>query len=328
MKFFVNLLSFGFIFAVGGAIAFMALVWSVRAPGPVVLETDVAIERGTGLREIATFLKNENIIHHEYPFIIAAKTLNGGRPIQAGDYGINVRESISSIVQKMQDGDVIQRFITIPEGKTSYEIVKILNANNDMSGEIKTIPPEGSLLPETYAYRKNATRFEVIASMQDLMNKTFQNAWDNRADNLPFETMEEALILASIVEKETAVPNEYAKVAGVFVNRLRIDMPLQTDPTVIYGITLGKHQNKGKGPLGRRLLRKDIQADTPYNTYTRKGLTPTPISNPGKAAINAVMNPADHDYLYFVADGTGGHAFGKTLADHNRNVAKWRKIRK
>jgi UPF0755 protein len=140
--------------------------------------------------------------------------------------------------------------------------------------------------------------------------------------------MEEALILASIVEKETAVPNEYAKVAGVFVNRLRIDMPLQTDPTVIYGITLGKHQNKGKGPLGRRLLRKDIQADTPYNTYTRKGLTPTPISNPGKAAINAVMNPADHDYLYFVADGTGGHAFGKTLADHNRNVAKWRKIRK
>jgi UPF0755 protein len=327
MKFFVNLLSFGFIFAVGGAIAFMALVWSVRAPGPVVLETDVAIERGTGLREIATFLKNENIIHHEYPFIIAAKTLNGGRPIQAGDYGINVRESISSIVQKMQDGDVIQRFITIPEGKTSYEIVKILNANNDMSGEIKTIPPEGSLLPETYAYRKNATRFEVIASMQDLMNKTFQNAWDNRAD-LPFETMEEALILASIVEKETAVPNEYAKVAGVFVNRLRIDMPLQTDPTVIYGITLGKHQNKGKGPLGRRLLRKDIQADTPYNTYTRKGLTPTPISNPGKAAINAVMNPADHDYLYFVADGTGGHAFGKTLADHNRNVAKWRKIRK
>lgn len=327
MKFFVNLVSFGFIAMVGVVIGFMALVWAVRAPGPLVLETDIAVERGTGIRAIASQLKTENIIHHEYPFIIAAKFLNGGKPLQAGDYAINAGESISSIVQKMQNGEVIQRFVTIPEGKTSYEIVQILNANDDMQGEIKTIPPEGSLLPETYAYRKNATRFEIIASMQELMNKTFQKAWENRVENLPFDTMEEALILASIVEKETSVPDEYAKVAGVFINRLRKGMPLQTDPTVIYGITLGKHKNEGKGPLGRRLLRKDIQKDTPYNTYTRNGLPPTPICNPGKAAIQAVLNPESHDYLYFVADGTGGHAFGKTLAEHNSNVAKWRKIR-
>jgi UPF0755 protein len=140
--------------------------------------------------------------------------------------------------------------------------------------------------------------------------------------------MEEVMILASIVEKETSVASEYAKVAGVFINRLRKGMPLQTDPTVIYGITKGRHKNDGKGPLGRRLLTKDLRKDTIYNTYTRTGLPPTPICNPGRGAINGVLNPDTHDYIYFVADGTGGHAFGKTLAEHNRNVAKWRKIRR
>ena len=327
MKFLINLVSLSFILLVGLVIVFLGIVWSVRAPGPSDTDTDITVERGTGLREIALNLKQNNLIHNEYPFLIAAKLQDGGRPLQAGDYEILAGESISTIVQKMQDGDVIQRFVTIPEGKTSYEIVQMLNAVETLEGEMDTIPPEGSLLPETYAYRKKDTRFEIVAKMQEAMNEAMNDAWEKRDENLPFGTMEEALTLASIVEKETAVPDEYGMVAGVFINRLRMGMPLQTDPTVIYGITKGRHENEGMGPLGRRLLTKDIRNDTPYNTYTRPGLPPTPICNPGKAAINAVMNPAAHDYLYFVADGSGGHAFAKTLAEHNRNVADWRKVR-
>jgi len=166
-----------------------------------------------------------------------------------------------------------------------------------------------------------------LARMQADMRETLDAAWGARVEGLPFNTKEEALVLASIIEKETAVADERRKVAGVFVNRLKRGIALQTDPTVIYAITKGKHKNDGKGPLGRRLLRKDLQYDSPYNTYKYPGLPPGPIANPGKASIEAALNPEVHDYIFFVADGTGGHAFGKTLAEHNRNVAKWRKIR-
>jgi len=172
------------------------------------------------------------------------------------------------------------------------------------------------------------TRQDKINQMQKAMTETIDALWEKRNPNLPFKTKDEALILASIIEKETSVADERKKVAGVFVNRLRKNMLLQTDPTVIYAITKGKIQEEGKGPLGRRLLRKDLKIDSPYNTYKYAGLPPGPIANPGRAAIEAALNPARHDYIFFVADGTGGHAFGKTLKEHNQNVQKWRAIRK
>lgn len=327
MKLLLGLFSFSFLIVLGVAVGITTLVYIFQSSGPLDKDTVIQIKRGQGVREIAVMLENEGIVLNRYPFMAGAKLKNGGKPLQAGEYNIAAGESIADILDKMQNGDVFYRFVTIPEGRTSYEIVQILNDTKDLEGEIESIPPEGSLLPETYSYAKGDTRLEKIARMQEALNETLITAWENRAEGLPFESQEQALILASIVEKETALSAEYKKVAGVFINRLRIGMPLQTDPTVIYGITLGKHKNDGKGPLGRRLLTKDLRADTPYNTYTRAGLPPTPIANPGKAAIEAVMNPEKHDYLYFVADGTGGHAFAKTLNDHNANVAKWRRIR-
>jgi UPF0755 protein len=168
----------------------------------------------------------------------------------------------------------------------------------------------------------------VINRMQASMTKTIDELWEQRSSTLPFTTKEEAIVLASIVEKETGHPEERERVAGVFINRLRKGMALQTDPTVIYAITKGEHKNEGKGPLGRRLLLKDLEIDSPYNTYKNPGLPPGPIANPGRASIKATLNPEEHDYIYFVADGTGGHIFSRTLDEHNRNVREWRKIRR
>jgi UPF0755 protein len=232
------------------------------------------------------------------------------------------------IMEKIKAGDVVARRVTFREGLTSYEMVNILKGVPELVGEITAIPPEGTLLPQTYDYRMGEARSAIIDRMRGDMQKTIDELWPTRQADLPLASPQEALILASIIEKETGVADERKRVAGVFINRLRRGMPLQTDPTVIYGITMGRHENAGQGPLGRRLLRKDIEADTPYNTYTRPGLTPTPIANPGRASIEAALNPEAHDFIYFVADGTGGHVFAKTLAEHNANVAKWREIRK
>lgn len=328
MRALLGFFSFTFLLFLGAAIGITALVGVYKAAGPLEEDTIILVERGQGIRQIATMLESENIIHNKYPFIVGAKLKNAGKPLQAGEYQIPAHTDMGAVLDMMQNGEIFHRFVTIPEGRTSWEIVQILNAAEGLSGEIETIPPEGSLMPETYAYSKGDTKHEKIADMQGMMNETLKSAWDNRADDLPFSSIEEALTLASIVEKETGVASEYKKVAGVFINRLNKGMPLQSDPTVIYGITKGEHEDEGQGPIGRRLLTKDLKKDTPYNTYMNAGLPPTPICNPGKGAIEAVMNPEKHDYYYFVADGTGGHAFGKTLAEHNANVAKWRKIRK
>jgi len=327
MRFILGLFSLSFLVVLGVAVGVTALVYLFQSSGPLGEDRIVQIKRGQGVREIAQMLQDDDVIMNAYPFMVGAKLKNNGKPIQAGEYNVPAHASMNDILNMMQNGDVYHRFVTIPEGKTSYEIVEILNESEVLEGELATIPPEGSLMPETYSYSSGDTRLEKVSQMQEAMNKALADAWEKRAPDLPFSSSEEALILASIVEKETGVASEYETVAGVFINRLRLGMPLQTDPTVIYGMTMGKHKNDGRGPLGRRLLSKDLQADTPYNTYTRNGLPPTPICNPGKGAILAVMNPAKHDYLYFVADGSGGHAFAKTLAEHNSNVAKWRKIR-
>jgi len=189
-------------------------------------------------------------------------------------------------------------------------------------GEIDEVPPEGSLLPETYLFSRDDSRQAVLARMREAMQQTLAELWPKRREGLPLATPEEAVTLASIVEKETGVAAERPLVAGVFINRLKKKIPLQSDPTVIYGITLGKTE------LDRPLSRKDLKTATPYNTYTIQGLPPGPIANPGRDALQAVMAPTETDYIYFVADGSGGHAFAKTLEEHNRNVAKWRKFQK
>ncbi|NRB00657.1 MAG: endolytic transglycosylase MltG [Rhodobacteraceae bacterium] len=210
--------------------------------------------------------------------------------------------------------------IALAEGVTSWQITEALNDAAFLEGEIAEVPPEGSLAPDSYEVRAGASRPDLVAQMQDRQAARLDAAWQNRADDLPLSTPEEALILASIIEKETGIAEERRTVSSVFVNRLNTGMRLQTDPTVIYGVT------EGRGTLGRGLRQSELRGETPWNTYVIDGLPPTPIANPGQASIEAALNPDETDYIFFVADGTGGHAFATNLADHNRNVAEWRRI--
>lgn len=289
--------------------------------GPLQEDKIILIPKGTGLNLIATKLENENVIQNRWIFKIAARLEGVEDSLKAGEYKIAKQESPESILQKISRGEVYVRQYTVPEGLTSSEIVDILKAQDNLSGDIAAIPPEGSLLPETYRYQYHDTRQDQIKHMQAAMQNTLNQLWDMRRRGLPFKSKEEALILASIVEKETGMDGERKKVAGVFINRMEVGMPLQSDPTVIYALTLGKE------PLGRPLYRSDWKFESPYNTYINPGLPPGPITNPGREAIEAVLNPEEHDYYYFVADGTGGHAFARSLEEHNRNVRAWRKIR-
>lgn len=210
--------------------------------------------------------------------------------------------------------------LVIPEGLTSWQVVQGLLAADFLEGEIVDIPPEGMLAPTTIDVNRGDSRLELLAEMQAAQERILAEVWANRAEGIPISTPEEALVLASIIEKETSVPEERGRVASVFTNRLNQGMRLQTDPTVIYGVT------NGRGILGRGLRRSELDTETPWNTYRIDGLPPTPIANPGQAAIEAAVNPDDTDFIFFVADGTGGHAFAETLAEHNRNVARWREI--
>ena len=326
-----------------GAVGFWWAASQFSAPGPLPAAKTLTIERGSGLRSIAATLHEEGAVENPYIFIFGVRILGAQSDLQAGEYQILRGASAKDIAFQMRDGDTVKRRFTIREGLTSYEVVRMLNAVEGLSGELPDIPPEGSLLPNTYDFQMNEKRQAALFRMQEAMVKTlvalckinpdilplsFDMLKSQPCGSAPLKTVGDVLTLASIVEKETGVNDERAKVAGVFINRLKKGMALQTDPTVIYAITKGKHKNDGKGPLGRRLLRKDLSYESPYNTYLNAGLPPGPIANPGKASIEAVLAPQDHSYIYFVADGSGGHVFGKTLAEHNANVAKWRKIRK
>ena len=285
------------------------------------------IAAGTTLGQLENDLVERKLLPYPHVYKFAARAMGMDAPIMAGEYEISPGMTPLAILSLFQKGSNYQRFITLREGLTSYEIVQALNDVEDLSGEITDIPAEGSLLPETYSYTKGENRNAVMMRMQMALQRTLDKAWEGRADDLPLASKEEALILASIIEKETAQPDERARVAGVFINRLRRGMKLQTDPTVIYAHTMGEHKNDGRGPLGRRLLRKDLKIDSPYNTYLYEGLPPTPIANAGAKAIHAALQPEENKYIFFVADGTGGHSFARTLDEHNRNVTKWRTIR-
>lgn len=322
---------FVYLFTTGVVLCALAFWWgahSYNAAGPLDETKLISIERGTGLNQIATLLESEGAVDNRYLFILGTRVLGAASDLKAGEYELEAGISARGIAQKLRNHDVYGRRITIREGLTSFEIVRLLNEVDNLSGEVGAVPKEGSLLPNTYDYRLEEPRGDILSRMAENMAATLDAAWEARVEGLPIKSKAEALTLASIIEKETAVAEERRKVAGVFINRLKRGIPLQTDPTVIYAITKGKHKNDGKGPLGRRLLRKDLQYDSPYNTYKNAGLPPGPIANPGKASIEAALNPEEHDYIFFVADGTGGHAFAKTLREHNNNVTKWRKIRR
>ena len=322
---------FSIIFITSALISFLSslYLWNLYFNDvSVKSEAVIEIPKGASLYKIASILENKNIIENKDIFRVITHILKKDKNLKAGEFKFESGMTMNDIASHLESGKVILRNITIAEGLTSYEIVEFLRNNLELEDDITKIPEEGSLLPETYSYSNSNKLSDIIKFMQRDMERKKSELWDNRSKDLPFDTIEEAIILASIIEKETSVASERKKTSGVFVNRLRIKMPLQTDPTVIYAITKGEHKNNGKGPLGRRLLKKDLKIDSPYNTYKYRGLPPTAIANPGKESIEAALNPEDHKYLYFVADGTGGHAFGKTLKEHNSNVSKWRKIRK
>ncbi|MFM2357053.1 MAG: hypothetical protein RLZZ528_2789 [Pseudomonadota bacterium] len=229
-------------------------------------------------------------------------------------------EPVPEVYAERLDDPSVRLRVTLAEGATSWQAVEGLKAIEILTGEVSAVPGEGRLAPDSYEIARGDTRADLIEEMQRRQDAALAKAWDERAADLPYETPEEALVMASIVEKETGIPEERRQVASVFVNRLRQGMKLQTDPTVIYGLT------KGQGALGRGLRQSELRSDTPYNTYVIEGLPPTPIANPGLASIEAALNPDSTDYLFFVADGSGGHAFAETLDEHNENVARWREI--
>jgi len=301
----------------GGYLWFKA---EVAAPGPVAEDRAVLIPPGSGMRRIAAILAGAGFIRSEHLFLLAARLQEHGRALKAGEFRIPARSSILGLLDVLRKGETVARTLTIPEGLSVYEAMAVIAKAEGLQGALPPAPGEGRLLPETYHYHYYDERAPFVRRLEKAMDAALARAWDGRAPDLPLASPEEALILASIVEKETAVAAERPRVAAVFVNRLRLGMKLQSDPTVIYGIT------EGKQALGRALTRADLDAATPWNTYAIAGLPPTPIALPGLASIQAVLNPATTKDLYFVADGTGGHAFAETLDGHNRNVAKWRKI--
>lgn len=296
---------------------------TLQADGPLETSAIVYVAPGASTKKIAADLQDAGAISSPEVFYYGSKLQASAlKGLKFGEYEIPAHASMQAIIELLQSGKTYQRHVTIPEGLTSAEIVEIVNSAEVMTGHIDTIPPEGSLLPQTYNYSRNDARAGLIKRMTEDMRKTVDDLWAKHTSNPLVKTSEDAVALASIVEKETALKDERPRVAGVFYNRLKLGMPLQSDPTVIYAITQGKEK------LGRPLSHADLESASPYNTYAHAGLPPTPIANPGRASLEAVMTPEKNDYIYFVANGTGGHSFARTLDEHNRNVTKWREAEK
>jgi len=291
-----------------------------EAPGPLAEDKMVNIPRGLGIRDIADLLQREGVIDQPYVFMGGVIALKARGELKYGEYQFTKNSSVADVVDTITEGKVIQHAVTVPEGLTSQQIVARLLENDGLAGQIKEIPREGTLLPETYRFTRGMTREQIIQRMQQAHRRVLQEVWERRMQDLPVKTPEQLVTLASIVEKETGRPDERTRVAAVFVNRLKSRMRLQSDPTIIYGLT------GGKGSLGRPILKSEIEQPTPYNTYVVDGLPPGPIANPGRASLEAAANPARTKELYFVADGTGGHIFSENYTEHQKNVARLRGI--
>jgi len=288
--------------------------------GPLDHPGTVVIPHGANIHEIAELMTKSGVVRSELLFRAAARLL-ANDAMKAGEYEFPAHVSIADAVRMIHDGRSVVRMFTLAEGVTSAEAVEMLN-DIPLSGTVTAAPAEGALMPETYRYSFGDSRSSFIARMQKGMQTELNAAWDKRDPAVPAKSVAEALVMASIIEKETAKPEERPRIARVFYNRLALNMALQSDPTVIYALT------QGKGPLGRPLTHADLATVSPYNTYAVPGLPPGPICNPGKASIEAALHPEPNDFLYFVADGTGGHVFSKDLAQHNQNVAKWANLKK
>jgi UPF0755 protein len=306
--------------AVAGGLALFVAAQMWAGAGPAQRPLTVAIPEGTTLGGAAARLEKAGAVRSARRFRLLARVFGSGEPIKAGVYGLPAGASASDILALLQGGKVLQRLVVIPEGLPSVMARDVLLRTRGLTGDV-AVPAEGSLLPDGYAFQDGDARATVVARMQGAMRRYLAAAWAKRRPATVARSPREALILASIVEKETGKPSERRLVAAVYSNRLRRNMPLQADPTVIYPITRGR-------PLGRRILRSELEAKNGYNTYAEPGLPAGPIANPGRASIDAVLDPAPSSALYFVADGTGGHVFANTLAEHNANVRKWYAIRR
>ena len=289
-------------------------------PGPKEGGTDttVILRRGSSLPQIAETLADAGVIRLPFTFGVLAKLTGGGQHLRAGEYAIPARASAYDILRMIRAGLIVHHLITVPEGLSSAQVADLLNANPVLSGDAP-VAPEGAIMPQTYDVQRGQDRAEVVADMTAAQARLVAQLWAERAPGLPYKTPEQALAMASIIEKETALPAERPHVASVYLNRLAKGMRLESDPTIIYGITKGR-------PLGRSLTHADVVDPTPWNTYAVAGLPPTPIANPGRASIEAALHPASTADLYFVADGSGGHVFAQTFEQHSRNVVRWRAI--
>lgn len=303
--------------AVAAGAALLAQEW--RGRGPLAQATRFEVVEGATLAQTAARLEEAGAIYSADRFKLYARLFGSSAPIKVGEFRVPARASAADILKLLQGGRTLQRFFTVPEGWPAVLVKERLDAMTELTGAVD-VPAEGSLLPDSYSFERGDDRAAIVARMQAAMTDYLAAAWARRKPGIAVKTPEEALILASIVEKETGKPSERRLVAAVYSNRLKQGIMLQADPTIIYPITRGK-------PLGRRILLSEVRARNAYNTYAMTGLPAGPICNPGRASIDAVLDPADSRALYFVADGSGGHAFANTLDQHNANVRKWRAFR-
>ena len=288
------------------------------------LKSDISFEvkKGDRFRNVSAELAKHGIISNSIIFNVWARYAKQDENLKFGNYLISSKSSMSEVLALITSGKAINEQITFPEGFTSYQIVERLKSNMELEGEVGPFPAEGSLAPNTYSYQKGDTRRNILKKMQEMQKDIINEAWISRSNDLPFSNKKEAIIIASIIEKETSRNNELKLVSGVIMNRLKAGIPLGMDSTIVYEFTKGNPKNM------RSIKQSDIKKDSKYNTRKYSGLPPSAIGNPGRLAIEAALNPEKTDFFYFVADGTGGHAFSKTLKEHNINVAKWRKIEK
>jgi len=289
-------------------------------PGPLERSRIVNIPRNVGPRDIADLLQREGVIDQKWIFLGDILVAKDWGKLKSGEYEFKKQASLREVIDTLVEGKVFQHHLTIPEGLTSEQVIQRLLDNDVLAGNIKDIPKEGTILPDTYSFTRSSTREQLIQHMQQEQRRLIQDIWNRRAPDLPIKSPEQLVVLASLIEKETGKPDERTRIAAVFTNRLKLKMRLQSDPTIIYGLV------GGKGTLGRPILRSEIDQPTPYNTYVIDGLPPGPIANPGRASLEAAASPARTKELYFVADGTGGHAFAENLDQHQKNVARLRQL--
>jgi UPF0755 protein len=313
------LLTLVFLLTVAAGVGFVLGKQRFELPGPLAADKVVNIPKG-GIRDTADLLQREGVIDQPYLFMAGALLIKARNELKYGEYRFSRSASLHDVLDTIVEGRVVQHTVTFAEGLTADQVVQRLLENEVLIGNIREIPREGTLLPETYLFTRGATREQVLQRMQQSQRRAVQEIWERRIADLPIQTPEQLVVLASIIEKETGKPEERTRVAAVFVNRLRQKMKLQSDPTIIYGLV------GGKGSLGRPIMRREIEQPTPYNTYVIDGLPPGPIDNPGRASLEAAANPARTKELYFVADGTGGHVFSDSYEQHQKNVARLRAL--